>query len=213
MIILKKEEITIKFHIRVFYYYGGRHEQRGSCARQGEEPAGVVSRGRAVQLDMLHNVLIVCLGAYVIAGSRVTPAGRHTGLSPMITGFRPPVPRIRFYARDLVHDLIFPAAPKGLREAVRELEQNERLTAEVGPLVAELFSQRPGREELRELAEQLITGYYPLVIPAPIDTPLPVNRLCMEILAPKNGSFYDGTSGWAPPAWRRGGTPLGMGAA
>ena len=38
-------------------------------------------------------------------------------------------------------------------------------------------------------------SYYPLVIPAPIDTPLPVNRLCMEILAPKNGSFYDGTSG------------------
>ena len=54
------------------------------------------SRGRAVQLDMLHNMLIVCLGAYVIAGSRGYPSGRHTGLSPMITGFRSPVPRIRF---------------------------------------------------------------------------------------------------------------------
>ncbi|MFQ7398516.1 MAG: class I SAM-dependent DNA methyltransferase [Neglectibacter sp.] len=153
------------------------------------------SRGRAVQLDMLHNMLIVCLGAYVIAGSRGYPSGEAHGPFTYDYWLQVAGSQNTLYARDLVYDLIFPAAPKGLREAVRELEQNERLTAEVGPLVAELFSQRPGREELRELAEQLITGYYPLVIPAPIDTPLPVNRLCMEILAPKNGAFYDGTSG------------------
>ena len=153
------------------------------------------SRGRAVQLDMLHNMLIVCLGAYVIAGSRGYPSGEAHGPFTYDYWLQVAGSQNTLYARDLVYDLIFPAAPKGLRVAVRELDQNERLTAEVGPLVAELFSQRPGREELRELAEQLITGFYPLVIPAPIDTPLPVNRLCMEILAPKNGAFYDGTSG------------------
>ena len=99
------------------------------------------SRGRAVQLDMLHNVLIVCLGAYVIAGSRGYPSGEAHGPFTYDYWLQAAGSQNTLYARDLVYDLIFPAAPKGLREAVRELEQNERLTAEVGPLVAELFSR------------------------------------------------------------------------
>lgn len=97
------------------------------------------SRGRAVQLDMLHNMLIVCLGAYVIAGSRGYPSGEAHGPFTYDYWLQVAGSQNTLYARDLVYDLIFPAAPKGLREAVRELEQMRGSPQRSAPLLRSCF--------------------------------------------------------------------------
>ena len=160
--------------------------------REWLEPSG---RGSPLHLDLLNTALIVCLGAYVIArqeadGDADTSSPASYRVWVEAAGHNPPVS-----VRDLIYDLLFPAIPKHLRDAVLALEQSAISPEEAARLIGVLFSRQPELPAVRAISECLILHYYPRVLSEPVDTPASVNRLCMAILDPRYGTFYDGTSG------------------
>lgn len=156
---------------------------------------GSSSKDTPVHLDMLNSALIVCLGAYVIELNKEIRSTDTDNLQSYDHWLSLVDSRDTIYTRDLIYDLIFPSIPKELREAVKELEQNEVSHATTKSLVHELFILQPDRETIKDIVEYIISSYYPLVIVEAIDTPKSINRLCMAILNPSSGSFYDGVSG------------------
>lgn len=156
---------------------------------------GSAAKNSPVSLDLLNSVLLLCLGAYIILTRRELHQEQSDvpwqyrywlGLADTQDGI---------YLRDMVYDLIFPAAPKEIRQAVDQLGEREIAPIKIKALIRALYAPHPDIETIRAIVEYLISSYYPLVIMEQVDTPRSVNRLCMAILNPLNGTFYDGTAG------------------
>ena len=114
--------------------------------REWLEPSG---RGSPLHLDLLNTALIVCLGACVIArqeadGGADTSAPMSYGFWVEAAGRNPPVS-----VRDLIYDLLFPAIPKQLRDAVLALEQSTVSPEEAARLIWVLFSRQPDLPAVR----------------------------------------------------------------
>ena len=80
-----------------------------------------------------------------------------------------------------------------MRGAVSEL--GNATVPLIEPLVKVFYNLKPDVDIVREITECIITTYYPSVIMGPVSTPSTVNRMCVRLLAPEKGTFYDGAAG------------------
>ena len=149
------------------------------------------SKDVPVYLELLNSTLIVCLSASIIARSKEDGVGNQALSYPF---WRERIAKGAFIRlEDLLYDVVFPKSPKELRDAASELSKTA--IPEVGPLVKELFSMEPDIRMVQDITEYIIASYYPSVIMEPVGTPSQINRMCVQLLEPGSGSFYDGTAG------------------
>lgn len=148
--------------------------------------------GVPVYLELLNSTLIVCLSAYVIARNREN--GREkSGVLTYPYWLREIERGRRVHIEDLFYDVVFPQTPKEVREAAAEL--GNAAVPLIEPLVKVFYALEPDADTVREITECIITTYYPSVIMGPVSTPSTVNRMCVRLLAPEKGTFYDGAAG------------------
>jgi len=148
-----------------------------------------------IHLDTVNSILIICLGAYMIAQAEESPtlppekSYTYRYWRQMMDAKRTIV------AQDLMYDVIRSNVPKDVRDAVNELLRNTVAPEAESWIVHVLLKEKPRTQQIREIVEYLVPVYYPSLIIGEVSTPNSINRLCVELLAPVNGSFYDGTAG------------------
>jgi len=98
-------------------------------------------------------------------------------------------------AQDLMYDVIRSNVPKDVRDAVNELLRNTVAPETESRIVYALLKEEPRTQQIREIVEYMVPAYYPSLIMGAVSAPNTINRLCAELLAPVNGSYYDGTAG------------------
>ncbi len=148
-----------------------------------------------IHLDTLNSILIICLGAYMIAQAEESPAlppeksYTYRYWRQMMDGKR------TIMAQDLIYDVIRSNVPKDVRDAVNELLRNTVAPETESRIAYALLEEKPRTRQIREVVEYMVPAYYPSLIIGTVSTPNSINRLCVELLAPVNGSYYDGTAG------------------
>ena len=148
--------------------------------------------GGPVYLELLNSTLIICLSAYVIARSEEN--GREESRALTYSYWMKEIERgRRVHVEDLFYDVIVPQTPKEVRGAVSGL--GNATVPLIEPLVKVFYNLKPDVDIVREITECIITTYYPSVIMGPVSTPSTVNRMCVRLLAPEKGTFYDGAAG------------------
>ena len=148
-----------------------------------------------LHINTLNAMIIVFLGAYIIK-ERYERKTDTSDDSLTYDYWLKVMKSTNFIdIHDLIYDVIFPVVPKELREVMRELEWDETFSKKANKFLNDLLSLCHTREDIQNLVEDIISYYYPLMTMEPINTPQSINRLCMAILAPINGTFYDGTAG------------------
>ncbi len=148
-----------------------------------------------IHLDTLNSILIICLGAYMIAQAEESPdlppekSYTYRYWRQMMDAKR------TIEARDLVYDVIRSNVPKDIRDAMNELLRNSVAPETESRIVYALLKEKPRTQQIREIVEYMVPAYYPPLIMGAVSTPNSINRLCVELLEPENGSYYDGTAG------------------
>ncbi|MCI8611788.1 MAG: N-6 DNA methylase [Clostridiales bacterium] len=148
-----------------------------------------------LHINMLNAMLIVLLSAYIIKEGHEREEDISNDSLTYEYWLKAKDSTNLIHIRDLIYDVIFPAVPKELREVIRNLEWDAAFSQNANNFLYKLVSFCHTKEDIQNLVEYIISHYYPLVITEPISTPQSINRLCMAILAPMNGTFYDGTAG------------------
>ena len=137
-------------------------------------------------LETLNQGLLVCFAAYVIKKKQISEHDSY---------FRKNVQtNTEIYIRDLIYDVIHPNVPKELREAV-DVITAENKYCDITEMTEFLLNNKLNIEDCQKIANDLAVHYYPMVITESITTPASINELCLSILNPINGSFYDGVAG------------------
>ena len=137
-------------------------------------------------LETLNQGLLVCFAAYVIKKKQISEHDSY---------FRKNVQtNTEIYIRDLIYDVIHPNVPKELREAV-DVITAENKYCDITEMTEFLLNNKLNIEDCQKIANDLAVHYYPMVITESITTPASINELCLSILNPINGSFYDSVAG------------------
>jgi len=148
-----------------------------------------------IHLDTANSMLIICLGAYMIARAEEShdlPSEK----SYTYHYWRQMMDENRtIVAQDLMYDVIRSSVPKNVRDAVNELLRNTIAPEAESRIVYALLKEKPRTQQIQEIVEYMVPAYYPSLIMGAVSTPNSINRLCVELLAPVNGSYYDGTAG------------------
>ncbi len=148
-----------------------------------------------LHINTLNAMIIVFLGAYIIKERYERKTDTSDDFLTYDYWLKVMKSTNFIDIHDLIYDVIFPVVPKELREVMRELEWDETFSKKANKFLNDLLSLCHTREDIQNLVEDIISYYYPLMTMEPINTPQSINRLCMAILAPINGTFYDGTAG------------------
>lgn len=143
-----------------------------------------------ITLDVLNTAVVVCLAGYVIAREKIDKTALRHDFDRELSDWQ-----AGQILKELHYAVIYPHAGKELRAAVEILLEGRIPPAALAVMMEAVIYAEPGAELLGGLVDRLAADYYPKVIKEPVGTPASVNRLCMAVLNPTAGSFYDGVSG------------------
>ena len=140
---------------------------------------------------ILNNALCICLAAAIIS--------THNKNENETLTFRHWIDAIKtketVSIRDILFDIIYPYVSSDLRQETDVLVES-RLEPELfTSMVIALFEVEPDKTLIQQLVDHIAEHYYPQVINEAISTPAPVNKLCISVVDPLKGSFYDGAAG------------------
>jgi len=97
--------------------------------------------------------------------------------------------------RDILYDVIYPRANPDLRKAVDYLAESNVNARTFTSITYNFFSFSPDQTFIRDFVDYIVEHHYSQIFPH-CHIPLPVSMLCVEILKPINGLFYDFTAGF-----------------
>ena len=143
-----------------------------------------------ITLDVLNTAVVVCLAGYVIAREKIDKTALRHDFDRELSDWQ-----AGQILKELHYAVIYPHAGKELRAAVEILLEGRIPPSALAVMMEAVIYAEPGAELLGGLVDRLAADYYPKVIKEPVGTPASVNRLCMAVLNPTAGSFYDGVSG------------------
>jgi len=127
-----------------------------------------------ISAEMLNGVILVLLIAYITEKDGIKTVAKQETMM-----------------RDYLYDVVYPNVDAELRQSADILAKSD-----IPPSTVSLILKKHlKKSEIAEIVNDIADYYYPLVIAGNVTTPPSINRLCLALLNPVHGSFYDGTAG------------------